>query len=89
MVRVAADVAFLATRPVVEVRDFVFLPVMASDTRVPAMVAKVPVTAVMMAFSTFDTRPGFFLPPFSVLADFASFSVFSDVREVSFLFFFG
>jgi hypothetical protein len=59
MVRVAADVAFFATRPVAEVRDFVFLPVIASDTIVPAIVANVPVTAVMIAFIIFDTMPGF------------------------------
>ena len=63
MVRVAADVAFLAMRPVVEVFDFVFLPVMASDTIVPATVANVPVMAVMMALTIFDTMPGLALPP--------------------------
>ena len=63
-VRVAAEVAFLATRPVAEVRDLVFLPVTASDTIVPSMAAKVPVMAVIMAFSTLEKNPFFLLVSF-------------------------
>ena len=62
MERVAAEVAFFTTRPVAEVVDLVFLPVTLFDTHVPKMVANVEVTAVAIAFITFDIMPGFSLP---------------------------
>ena len=59
MVRVAALVAFLATRPAAEVFDFVFLPDTLSLTHVPRIVASVEVTAVNTAFHTLLMIPGF------------------------------
>ena len=81
-VRVAAEVAFFTTRPVVEVLLFVFFPVTLSLTHVPKMAAKVPVMAVTMAFHTFDRNPGFVLFE-SFAAFFASFSAFFSAASAS------
>ena len=90
MVRVAAEVAFFTTFPVVEVFDFFFfLPVTLSETAVPTIVASVAVMAVMMAFSTLEKNPGFVLFFFSsfsfsassfALASSAAWASFSAVR---------
>ncbi len=73
MERVAADVAFFTTRPVAEVLLLVFLPVTLFETHVPKIVASVPVMAVIMAFITFDSMPGFSLP-FAFSSSAAAFS---------------
>ena len=67
MVLVAADVAFFTTRSFVEVRLLDFLPDTLLLTHEPKIAASVDVTAVITAFITFDSTPGFFssLPPFS------------------------
>ena len=68
IVRVAAEVVFLMTFSLVEVFDLVFLPVTLLLMAVPAAVAKVPVTAVMMALITLPKTPCFledFFPSFS------------------------
>ena len=71
MVRVTELVAFFATRPVIEVFDFVFLPVILSLTYVPRRAAKVPVIAVMMPFHIFFISPG-------LAFSFASFFAYSS-----------
>ena len=68
MVRVAALVAFLTTRPVAEVDDLRdFFPVTVSEILVPMMVAIVAVTAVTLAFQMSNHRLFFPFPSFLYL----------------------